>query len=272
MSKISTHLYPHRTDKDQAFVDDMWIILKSPHWIVVDAGVSLLSGWLFFTASNTSYAFVKDGQIARLMIELQPHTRRFDNNELFHDSLLFILHIATTFGTPSGIYSLWERGMSESAPTIRDTILKKVIVPSSQYVEHVFRHLIRTPALIRNMNVPNLILNVFDIAVRHPFTMPYLRTSSFTLTFTVLLFENCDGFDVRDFLVRFCIFSSDVNREGGEVRSGMTNLMGMLVSEGVEDGLEERQLDDANDPGGQDIKESSLWLGNRLGWNGPSLE
>ncbi|KAK2944388.1 hypothetical protein BLNAU_20690 [Blattamonas nauphoetae] len=102
------------------------------------------------------------------MILLQPHTRPFEENEDFHDSLIRLLACSIKFGTQFGMFVFTYFGVEESEDVIRHTFFDDVLVPSSLYMDHILRHIIRSQSPSRIESVCETIFHLFNIAVHHP--------------------------------------------------------------------------------------------------------
>ncbi|KAK2950954.1 hypothetical protein BLNAU_14145 [Blattamonas nauphoetae] len=140
-----------------------------------------------------------------LSLELYPNSSDIDQTFVDHLWVIItcpymtmaetgLLNRAIYLGTASGIHDLRHRDVEESDAAIRDTILNNVIVPSSRYVEHVFRQLVRIPKLDHNGYLTMLILHLFRIAPCHLPTLQYLLSSSVLQALPSVLFEGSNPF------------------------------------------------------------------------------
>ncbi|KAK2943957.1 hypothetical protein BLNAU_21103 [Blattamonas nauphoetae] len=270
-SDLPELLFPHHTSQHQAFLDRLLIILGCPYEIIVRAGSSLLANWFNKSPFEDKFSLAKEGRIKLLMVSMQPHTRSVEGNKYFHDSLMLILARTIKHGTLSGIHDLTESGVQESEATIRETILNNLIIPSGTYVEHVLHQLAGTHTRSEITFVDYFVVHLFDIAVHHPLTMQYLVSSSVPQAFSAILCENCCDLVVSKCLERFAVFGEKMNDEGGEFLHRTHDLIRMVRSEGLEDGLEQKLRNNADKSLGRCVAKLSLWLCNRLGSNASSF-
>ncbi|KAK2950269.1 hypothetical protein BLNAU_14761 [Blattamonas nauphoetae] len=59
-----SHLFPHEADKDTAFLNHMWIMLRCPSWIVLKAAFSFFKLWFVPTRIDVRFSFINDVESA----------------------------------------------------------------------------------------------------------------------------------------------------------------------------------------------------------------
>ncbi|KAK2963427.1 hypothetical protein BLNAU_1469 [Blattamonas nauphoetae] len=147
-----------------------------------------------------------------------------------------------------------------------------MIVPSSPYMAYILQCIVPTQSRIQMVVVCNLTVRLFDLAVRHTPTMQFLLSSSVPLIFPTILSEVTDDYAVSRILTEFSIFPFLLTVIGGEVRERTQDLVRMLRSEGLEEGMEQKLMDSASQKLGSIIRERSSELCNQFGWNGSDPE
>ncbi|KAK2946728.1 hypothetical protein BLNAU_18324 [Blattamonas nauphoetae] len=184
--------------------------------------------------------FIKEGRLSQLMVLLHPQTRPFEGNEDFHDTLIHILTRSNKSGTHFQI---------------------------RLYMDHILRHIIRSQFPSCFESVCEIIFHLFNIAIHHPPTLQFLPHSSVPQAFMLFLSENSEDAVVYTLVTKFSSFTCDANVGRGRVSQPRRDLMRMLRREGLEDGIEQKAMNDVHQHDANRIKIYSLRLCTRFGGN-----
>ncbi|KAK2955457.1 hypothetical protein BLNAU_9504 [Blattamonas nauphoetae] len=203
--------------------------------------------------------------IAKVLTTLQPHTLQFSGNEEIIRHLITIITYCVDLASASSLSGL---GITDAADTfsLREMILRKVALPSSQFVTFLIvnRHNFNGGLAITYMHLLHILI---QISLFHRPTLEFVVASPIVMGFSSSL-----SFIENDLVLWSPLM--DINHslkewknEGPEVAQTARRIIQALFSEGFEDTLEQTLKHDRDGDHGRSVVYMSHTISKSLGSN-----
>ncbi|KAK2959581.1 hypothetical protein BLNAU_5359 [Blattamonas nauphoetae] len=263
--RIVTELVPSTDGTLSGFVDSACILVSSPHSKIVNAALSFLERSFWTSSPHNRVRLIQKDFFSRILAIIQPqHLPLSENEDVFH-SLNRILSSSIDLARPSTL-----KALKLDDPSARQNhlefVFQQVIQQHSSYISFLCqnRHLVSTNLYPSWMD--GVVVSLFQISPYHLPTLEWILTSPVVLTINVVLSSLTPKHDLDRVLLGFTESLREWKREGPEVIGSGKRMINALVSDGLEDTLEQLvRIDRLHD--GVKINLGSVSILNGLGFN-----
>ncbi|KAK2957783.1 hypothetical protein BLNAU_7217 [Blattamonas nauphoetae] len=264
-AKLVTDLVPSSAGSSSGFVPSIVTLLSLPHSIVVEAALSFLSRTTQVSSSKIQNRLVVSDLVPNLLATFQPHTLPFSQNETILYNLIRIINDCIDLALP---WSLRELRITAEVDKLnhREMIFQRVVLPSSQYVTL----LISTRPVLNE----DFFRSFMSLLCTHVRICPFHRpTLEFVLASPIVMtFSSCLSFIERDGhlfshlnLINHSL--KDCESEGREVAQSAKRMIQALFSEGFEDTLDQKMMNDKDGNYGLSVVSNCHSISKLLGSN-----
>ncbi|KAK2944117.1 hypothetical protein BLNAU_20949 [Blattamonas nauphoetae] len=257
------------SDSSTDFVQSIVVLISSPDWAITATSMKMLKTLLQNCSPKIHLALVKADLIARLMITLHPQSLSLAEADDIHINVMKIVDWSIWLATPYGLAALEIEDENEQQ-AVFETVLKQVVAPCEKYIWHLCVNRFLMIDGPKSMHFFALLGQFLQICPFYQPTMDFVHHMPIPLTIS-----SCLTFCRNDESIWY--FLEDMNKaqlereeEGREERHMWKKVHRMLITEGIEDVIEERLQNVEN--GFTDIIAESIKWNNLLGVNLPEQE
>ncbi|KAK2963082.1 hypothetical protein BLNAU_2105 [Blattamonas nauphoetae] len=237
-------LVPSSAGSPSGFVNSIVTLVSSPHSTVVVAALSFLLKTLSLSSSPIRCQLVESDLISEVLAIIQPLTLPISGNEEIFDNLLLTINYSVSLASPSCLRTL---GVTSAVNQFnhREMFFQKVVLPSSELVTFLIsnRHILSGWLF-------HLFTKLLAILIRicpfHRPTLEFVLASPIVMAITSCLSYVEDDDDVWTLLNNIKDSLREWKNYGPEVVQCGQRMMQALFSEGFEDTLEQKLLNDKN--------------------------
>ncbi|KAK2960133.1 hypothetical protein BLNAU_5016 [Blattamonas nauphoetae] len=264
-TRLITDLVPSSPKPFSGFVESVLALFSSPHKIVVAAALSFLLDTLIMSSRQINLDLVESDLLANVFATVQPHTLPHSENKALIKKLVWIIEYTLNVASPSHLRDLGITAAVDQSD-LYEMIFQKVVLPSSQF----FIFLISNRLFLNeDLSASSMcLLGAFiRICPFHRPTLEYVFASPIAMAFT-----SCLSIIEDSTLLWITLFNNhdsqkEWKNEGPEVVQSAKRMIQALISEGFEDALEQRLMNDKNGSYGDGIVDIGHSISQKLGSN-----
>ncbi|KAK2942618.1 hypothetical protein BLNAU_22469 [Blattamonas nauphoetae] len=241
--KFVTDLVPSTDGSAAGFVESNVTLLSSPHSTVVVAVLSFLYKTTLSSVASIRCNFVESDLISNVLTNIQPHPLTISGNEEIISSLITIIDKFVNLASQP---SLSELGITTvDKYNRREMIFHKVVIPSSQFVTFLIsnRFILNGDLFFSFMS---LLRKLPEIGPFHRPTLEFVLASPIVMALSSCLSFIDNDDDLWTTLIYINLSLEEWNEEDPEVVKSGKQIIQTLFSEGFEDTLEQKLLNDKN--------------------------
>ncbi|KAK2957761.1 hypothetical protein BLNAU_7195 [Blattamonas nauphoetae] len=263
--KLVTDLVPSSDGSHSGFVDSITTLLSSPHSTVAASALSFFQKTTFASLPAIRKGLVESDLINKLLATVRPHTLPLSGNDEIFNILTKIIGNSIYLASPR---SLSDLSITDTVDKYnhREMIFQKVVIASSPFVTFLIsnRYSLNEDLLFSFMSLLTIHIQI------GPFHRPTLE---FVLASPILMaFTSCLSFFEDDHVLWVTlnnIHSSlrEWTEEGPEVAQSAKRILQALRSEGSEDTLEQKMMNDKGGDDGRSVDWSCRFISQKLGSN-----
>ncbi|KAK2941075.1 hypothetical protein BLNAU_24022 [Blattamonas nauphoetae] len=243
-TKLVKRLAPSSAGSPSGFVESILTLVSSPHSNVVAAVLSFLYKITSRSSSEIRFLLVKSDLITNIFAAIQPQTLPIQGNEGIFSNLIWTLDELSLLAGPSSQKAL---GVTDAVNQYnhREMIFQKVVLPSSLFMTFLISN-----RYFLNGGLFKSFIDLLGTFIRiGPFHRPTLE---FVLASPIAMaFSGCLSFFEDDHAPLMILTNIHQSRqecevECPEVAQSGKRIMQALISEGIEDKLEQMLKHDKN--------------------------
>ncbi|KAK2960037.1 hypothetical protein BLNAU_4920 [Blattamonas nauphoetae] len=265
IAKLVTDLVPSSDGSPSGFVESIVTLLSSPHSAVVAAALSFLYITLFYSSLSVRCRLMESDLVSKVFAILQPHTVQISGNETIIYTLIQTFYSCIKLAFPS---SLVDIGLTTAVDkhNHREMIFQKVVIPSSGFLTILIsnRHVISEDFFDSFMSLLDTLLQIGPF---HRPTVEFVLASPIVMAFSSCLSPVENRGHIRNTLINIEQSLQKWKDEGQEVVQCGKRMIQALFSEGFEDTLEQKMMNDTDEYDGRSVVDDCLQLSQLLGSN-----
>ncbi|KAK2956630.1 hypothetical protein BLNAU_8471 [Blattamonas nauphoetae] len=270
-NQIISKLVPSPDTTQSRFIDSIYILVSSPHTKIVSAALAFLEG-SFMSSSKRYKTQVFDVDfVPRILSIIQPHTLTVSGNENLFCSLNHILSSSINLAHSRCMDTF---GITEP-PTLhnrREIIFQRHIQPLSQYLSFLCSNRYFFATVESSGGMQSLLGRVLQISPFHHPTLEFVLASPIVMTIpSFLSFVEHSG-ALWNILADILYLMCEWKKHSTEVAQSGKRMIRALLSDGMEDTLEQLLLSNQNCDFSGGVVLNCVFVLRLLGWNKKSTE
>ncbi|KAK2943392.1 hypothetical protein BLNAU_21702 [Blattamonas nauphoetae] len=259
---------PTRDESSTNFGHSIEVLFSAPNQTITIASLEMLHRLITHCSTHVHYTLVQAALIPQLVTSINPLSLSLSEAVDIHINVMKNVDWSFWLATPYGLEDLTIED-DNGQQTVRETVLKKVLVPSEKYILRLCVNRFSIVDCDQSCELMRLLYLLLRICPYYQQTMDFVIHLPVFLTIPSCLtfFEN--DYPIWSFLTQIFDTWNELNEQGGEVRQMWKTVHRMLRMEGFEDVLEDKLQNDKNKSGGTLIVSYSIRWNIMLGMNIP---
>ncbi|KAK2959855.1 hypothetical protein BLNAU_5052 [Blattamonas nauphoetae] len=256
----------HSSDgSTSGFAGSIMTLLSSSHSTMIAAALSFLCKTTTRSTPSIRCRLVESDLISNVLATVQPHTLTISGNEGIFDNLLKIIVECLDLSRPWCLTGLGKIAVVDQL-NHREMIFQKVVLPSSQFVTFLIsnRYFLKQDSLGSFMS---LLTTLLDFSPYHRPTLEFVLASPIEMALSGCLPTIEDKDHLWDSLFYIHLWLEEWPKEGRKVDKSGKRVMEALFSEGFEDTLEQKLMNDKGGIFGRSVDDKSHFISHSLGAN-----
>ncbi|KAK2957610.1 hypothetical protein BLNAU_7509 [Blattamonas nauphoetae] len=247
-------------------IQSIAVLISSPNRAITTAAMKMLRSLIWTCSAKVRLAFVKADLFPQLISTLSPLSLSFTEAVDIHIYIMRSINWTVWLATPNGLRNFISYDLNEQQ-TVRETILKQVLIPSEKYICHLCMNRFTIIDGSQSKSFLELLATLLGICSDYQPIIEFVLHIPFFLTIPSCLTFFEDDLSIWSFLYLMMDLQQEWNNQREEVQWMWKAVTRILRIEGFEDVIEETLLSDLKGDIGGDVVAYLIDLNNMLGMN-----